>query len=56
METKILYLELNHPKGYADLPPAYFQICGLDPLRDDALVCERVLKEEYRSHITGLST
>ena len=32
--------------GHASLPPAYFQICGLDPLRDEGLLYERVLREE----------
>lgn len=32
--------------GHRDLPPAYFQICGLDPLRDEGLIYERVLREE----------
>lgn len=41
------YAILNHPKGHNGLPPAYFQICGLDPLRDEALIYERVLREEY---------
>ena len=27
------------------LPPAYLQICGLDPLRDDGLIYEKVLRE-----------
>ena len=29
------------------LPPHYFQINGLDPLRDEALLYERVLRERY---------
>lgn len=42
-----LYAVFNHPKGHANLPPAYFQVAGLDPLRDEALIYERVLREEY---------
>jgi acetyl esterase/lipase len=42
-----LYVPFNNPKGHADLPPAYFQVNGLDPLRDEALIYERVLREEY---------
>ncbi|KAK8138899.1 lipase 2 [Apiospora sp. TS-2023a] len=34
------------PRGHRDLPPAYLQVCGLDPLRDEALIYERVLREE----------
>ena len=37
---------LNHPKGHSKLPPAYFQICGLDPLRDEALIYEKVLSRD----------
>lgn len=32
--------------GQKNLPPSYFQICGMDPLRDEALIFERVLREE----------
>ncbi|OTB19458.1 hypothetical protein K445DRAFT_314346 [Daldinia sp. EC12] len=32
--------------GHRGLPPAYFQVCGLDPLRDEALIYERILREE----------
>lgn len=41
-----LYVPFNHPKGHVGLPPAYFQINGLDPLRDEAIIYERVLREE----------
>ncbi|KAL0932936.1 lipase 2 [Colletotrichum truncatum] len=33
-------------QGHKGLPPAYFQVAGLDPLRDEALIYERVLREE----------
>lgn len=33
-------------QGHKGLPPAYLQVCGLDPLRDEALIYERVLREE----------
>lgn len=40
-----LFSPLIHPdlKG---LPPAYFQVAGMDPLRDEGLLYERVLREE----------
>ncbi|KAH8881117.1 alpha/beta hydrolase fold-3 domain-containing protein [Thozetella sp. PMI_491] len=31
---------------HSGLPPAYLQVCGIDPLRDEALIYERVLREE----------
>jgi acetyl esterase/lipase len=34
------------PTGHKNLPPTYFQICGMDPLRDEGLIYERVLREE----------
>ncbi|KAL6241722.1 hypothetical protein RBB50_011255 [Rhinocladiella similis] len=37
----------NHPKGHANVPPAFFQVDGLDPLRDDSIIFERVLRKEY---------
>jgi len=32
--------------GHQNIAPAYLQVCGLDPLRDEALIYERVLREE----------
>lgn len=34
-----------HP-NLKGLPPAFFQLAGLDPLRDEALIYERLLREE----------
>lgn len=45
--TDPLYSPLLRPGGHSDLPPAYFQVCGLDPVRDDGLIYENVLREEY---------
>lgn len=45
------YAILNHPKGHGNLPPACVMVDGLDPLRDEGLIYERVLREEY-----GLNT
>lgn len=41
-----LFSPLLFQTGHAGLPPSYFQICGADPLRDEALIYERVLREE----------
>jgi acetyl esterase/lipase len=32
--------------SHKDLPPAYFQVCGADPLRDEGLIYEMVLRED----------
>lgn len=42
----VFYASFNHPRGHKDLPPTLFQIDGMDPLRDDSLIYERVLREE----------
>lgn len=41
-----LFSPLNFKTGHAGLPPSYFQICGADPLRDEALIYERLLRED----------
>ncbi|KEF57633.1 uncharacterized protein A1O9_05551 [Exophiala aquamarina CBS 119918] len=40
-----LWSPLLWPTGHANLPPTYFQICGADMLRDEALIYERELRE-----------
>ncbi|EXJ88096.1 hypothetical protein A1O1_05024 [Capronia coronata CBS 617.96] len=42
----VWFSPFNHPNGHKDLPPAFFQIDGMDPLRDEGLIYERVLREE----------
>jgi acetyl esterase/lipase len=42
----VWYATVNHPKGHEGLPPALLQIDGLDPLRDEGIIYERVLREE----------
>lgn len=34
--------------GHGDLPRTYFQVCGADIQRDDALIYERILRTENR--------
>jgi acetyl esterase/lipase len=41
-----LFSPLLWPGGHKDLPPQYLQICGADPLRDEALIYERILREQ----------
>lgn len=34
------------PSGHKGLPPTYFQIAGSDPLRDEGLIYEQILRED----------
>ncbi|KAJ5998639.1 alpha/beta hydrolase fold-3 domain-containing protein [Penicillium sp. IBT 35674x] len=36
---------INHGPPHQSLPPAYFQVAGCDPLRDDGLIWESILRE-----------
>ncbi|KAL9115946.1 MAG: hypothetical protein Q9227_000314 [Pyrenula ochraceoflavens] len=42
-----LFVPFNWPTGHGGLPRTYFDVCGLDLVRDDSLIYERVLREEY---------
>ncbi|KAJ3521157.1 hypothetical protein NM208_g13422 [Fusarium decemcellulare] len=35
-----------HPLGHAGIPPTYLQACGLDRLRDESLIYQRILEHE----------
>lgn len=35
----------NDPTPHRGMPPVHIQVCGWDPLRDDGLVYEKILKE-----------
>lgn len=41
-----LFSPFNWPRGHKGLPPVVFQVCGMDILRDEALIYEKVLREE----------
>jgi acetyl esterase/lipase len=47
MESPLFDPTLN-PKGLRDYPPTYLEIGGMDPLRDEGLIFERMLREEYK--------
>lgn len=44
--TSPLFVPFNHPDGHTGIPPTYFQICGLDVLRDEELLYEKLLRED----------
>jgi acetyl esterase/lipase len=45
-ETKSpLWDPFSHPQGHRGAPKAFFQIGGLDPLRDEAVLYDRALRE-----------
>ncbi|KAL9107670.1 MAG: hypothetical protein Q9227_007477 [Pyrenula ochraceoflavens] len=40
------FAALLNPNGHKELPRAYFQHCGMDPLRDEGIIYQKVLEEE----------
>lgn len=41
-----LFNAFNWPGGHGGLPPTVFLVCGKDPLRDEALLLEKVMRED----------
>ncbi|KAJ9631091.1 hypothetical protein H2203_001622 [Taxawa tesnikishii (nom. ined.)] len=41
-----LYRAMTWPAGHAGMPKAYFQVCGMDILRDESFIYEDVLRKE----------
>ncbi|KAH8693750.1 Alpha/Beta hydrolase protein [Talaromyces proteolyticus] len=40
-----MFVPFIWPKGHEGLPRTYFQVCGMDTVRDEALIYEQVLRE-----------
>lgn len=45
-KTSELYAPLIWPTGHANLPPTYFQICGIDTCRDEDFIFADMLRSE----------
>lgn len=41
-----LFVPFIWPTGHKELPRTYLQVCGMDTLRDEALIYEQVLRED----------
>jgi acetyl esterase/lipase len=44
-QKSALWDPFNHPDGHQRAAKAFFQVCGLDPLRDEAVLYDRRLRE-----------